>query len=185
MAKGIEQSRERILKFSSALISCYSEKDDYSRLCEESESLLTFLRLYPAFSAFLESPSVNNQKKEKFTRELIRLFAFQQKYLPSTILLLIQFELINHLVLFLETLIDKLEYLLSLKYIKVHSSDNLSSDQKSKLEKTLIARFGENIKLDYVLSSEMIVGIKLEYDDAVMECSLSKKLSDIKKQFLR
>ncbi|AFO51866.1 F0F1 ATP synthase subunit delta [Candidatus Mycoplasma haematolamae str. Purdue] len=177
-------SREKITRFATALVDCYSEREDFLRLFEESESLALFLQKFPEFESFLNAPLESYSKKEKFLKELLRMFAFHQRYLPSTILLLLKYELIGSLSLFLKQLMSRLEWVLSYKYIKVWSAEELSEENKKRLIESLEVKFGSRIKVEYKLSKEMIVGLKLEYDDYQIECSLAKKLQDIRLKLL-
>lgn len=177
-----EKERAKAVRFVGALISCYDTKADYVRLLDETSSLLSFFRSYPEFGSFLSSPLFPQEQKEKFLKELIRLFAFKQSYLSSTLLLLVQFYLIKYLTTFLESLIFKLELQLNQKSVKVFSSQKLTKTKQNKLEKGLRQKFGKEISIEYLISSEMIAGIKVEYDDTILECSLSKKLADIREK---
>ncbi|AHC40023.1 ATP synthase F1 subunit delta [Mycoplasma ovis str. Michigan] len=176
------KEREKIIKFSTALLSCYSTRLDFVRLLDETNVLLSFFKSYPEFLTYLASPLFTKDHKERFLKELIRLFAFKQRYLASTILLLIQFYLIKYLSFFLENLIYRLELQLNQKNVKVYSSHKLTKTKQDKLEASLRKKFGKAVSVEYLISSEMIAGIKVEYDDTILECSLSKKLANIKEK---
>ncbi|AFN64902.1 ATP synthase subunit delta [Mycoplasma wenyonii str. Massachusetts] len=176
------KEREKVIKFTSALMSCYSQRVDFLVLLDETNSLLAFLKAYPEFTAFLSSPMLENEKKEKFLQELIRLFAFKQTYLSSTLLLLLQFYLIKYLSFFLENLVYKLELELNKKNIKVYSSHKLNQANQDRLENSLREKYGGELTIEYLISSEMIAGIRVECDDTILECSLAKQLANIKEK---
>ncbi|AGX89015.1 F0F1 ATP synthase subunit delta [Mycoplasma parvum] len=174
--------REKVLKFSVALMSCYSKEKDYRLLLDESRNLLSFLIQFPDFEVFLSSPRVDDKKKELFVKELIRLFSFKQKYLYSTIDLLFKSGLIRYLSLFLEKLISQLEWELEKVYIRIFSSKKLSIVQMRKLKKILELKFGKALKLETFIDPSLIAGIRLEHEDSVFDFSLAKKIDNMRKK---
>ncbi|ADX98044.1 ATP synthase F1 subunit delta [Mycoplasma suis] len=176
------REREKIFRFVKALVACYSTKKDFSLLLDETKSLLEFFKKFPEFEIFLTSPNIQTEKRKKFLFELIRLFSFQQRYLPSTIDLIFRHELIKHIVLFLEQLIESVERELEQVHVKITSSKQLSDAQLKKLIEGLEIKFGKSIRVETSIDTSLIAGIRMEYEDSILDCSLARKMDTIKKE---
>jgi F-type H+-transporting ATPase subunit delta len=156
-------------------------KDDRA-LDDWSENLVQVVEAMAEDSvkALINSPDLSQKKK---TEVFISLFEGEiSKKTASFIQVLGQANRLNLLPSILEGFRSLVAIERNEKSVVVASSYNLEEDQMNKIKEALQKRTGATINLTTAIDKTLIGGIKISYEDQVIDLSLKNKLEALKAQ---
>lgn len=170
--------QEIINEYSEALFALAAEKGETEVFSESLTLLKELLSENKEYTEFLFCPSLPLSERLSAIDE-----AFGSNF-PEEILSLIKILTENGRIRELPLLIDEFFSLKrdfeNTKTVKVTSSVALSDGQKEKLIKNLEKKYQAKIHAVYEVDETLIGGIKIAFDDILIDGSIRKRLKDLK-----
>ena len=170
--------QEIINEYSEALFAVAKEKGETEIFSENLTLLKELLSDNKEYTEFLFCPSLPLSERISSIDE-----AFSDK-MPEEIISLIKILTENGRIRELPLLIDEFFSLKrdfeNTKTVKVTSSVALSDEQKEKLIKNLEKKYKAKIHAEYEVDETLIGGIKIAFEDILIDGSIEKRLKDLK-----
>ncbi len=168
-----EISREYATALFTLALECNREKEIYASLKNVKE----ILESNSEYVEFLSSPSI--PKKER-SSSLLEVIEGEEEYVCSFTALLCEHGFIKE---FSSCVREYEEMFLALEKITVAtvtSAVELTDAEKASLKEKLEQRTGNTVRLVTKTDKSLIAGIKIEYDGAVIDGTLKRRLYEVK-----
>lgn len=169
-------------RYAEALFQLGEEKATLESLVEELLVVREVFQTNNKLYTFLKHPRINNEQKKQFLKEV---FQGLQADVVNTIQLLVE----RHRVEITPSIIDHFIQLVNdakgIAEATVYSVRKLSDTEKEALEKNLAKRFNKQaIKLENIVDSSIIGGLKIRLGNTIFDGSLSGKLRRIERNIV-
>ncbi len=170
-------------RYAKTLIELASGINKLDRVKEDVESFSAISRENKDFRNFLRSPILQKDKKVQIIKSL-----FEKSYDDLTmkfLLLLINKNREKYLLEVAEEFILQYKNIMNITSVKLTSATELSDDTLEKISKKLkTSKFvDETVEIEVKIDPELIGGFVIEFDDKVIDTSISNKLNTFKKEF--
>ena len=170
--------QEIINEYSEALFAVAKEKDEAEVFSESLSFLKELITENSEYTEFLFCTALPLSERLSAIDE-----AFEGK-MPEEILSCLKILTENGRIRELPLLIDEFFSLKrdfeNTKTVKVASSVALSNEQKDKLIKNLEKKYQAKIHAEYMVDESLIGGIKITFEDILIDGSIEKRLKDLK-----
>ncbi len=164
--------------FAEALFMLAVEKDCLKEFKSDLDKVKAVFSENPDYSLLLSSPDISNEKRAElidaaFSSEI-------DEYIINFLKVLCKYNkigLLEETVKIFSELKKQAENRVS---AKVYSAVPLSDEQIEKLKDKLTAKLGSKVKIKTAIDPDIIGGIKIQFEDKIIDGSIKKQLKDIK-----
>ncbi|MDR2461961.1 MAG: ATP synthase F1 subunit delta [Mycoplasmataceae bacterium] len=174
--------KENIINFVDLLLE-YSDKNNSAlEYIEFSKMLINLTKINKLFNIFLNNFSFSNDiKKDKIKKIFSGII---NNEFISIILTIIDFNCIDSLEEILNNFIEKCNTKNDITSVKIISAFPLESIQVKKICSTLEKKYKKKFIASNLINNEIIGGIKIVFNDIVIDTTFSNKINLIKKTII-
>jgi len=170
------------IRYARALMTAL-EPDQYQRVRDDFEEIVTLCRENPDLPAFLNNPFVDDKDKSEIAATFAERIGFDQKLL-NFLLVLIREDRLNYIEDIFFSFDKMIKAVRKKIEAEVESAIELSSDQLEKIKTTLRDRFGKEVELKTRLDSRILAGIRIRIGDKIIDSTITNNLQLLKQSII-
>jgi len=170
------------IRYARSLIEQAKEKDKLTEVYDDMKFLLKTCKNNPDFVALLDSPVIEEHKKNQIIEAVI---AGRVNELTATFIKLLGSKSReSNLPEIVSAYIDQYNELKDIHKVRLTTAAKLSDELKeSFINKIKTSNNISNIELETVIDEKLIGGFVLEMDGKLLDASILRDLKDVRKQF--
>ncbi|GGJ91890.1 ATP synthase subunit delta [Lentibacillus kapialis] len=169
-------------RYAEALFQIGDEKGKMDQLAEELDVLKSIFVENEQLVSFLEHPRIDNDTKKQFIDDVFQAFSNE---VVTTLDLLNKRHRIGNLPAIIDHFTHMVNDAKGIAEATVYTVRELSDSEKEQLENTFAKRFNKQaIKLNTVVDSSIIGGLKLRIGNTIYDGTISGKLKRIKRNIV-
>jgi F-type H+-transporting ATPase subunit delta len=170
------------IRYAKSLVDLAKEKDQLTEVYEDMKFLEKICQNNPDFIALLDSPIIEEHKKNKIIEAII---AGKVSALTDTFIKLLGSKSReSNLPEIVSAFIDQYNELKGIHKVRLTTATKLSEELKeSFIDKIKISNNISNIEMETIVDEKLIGGFVLEMDGKLLDASILRDLKDVRKQF--
>lgn len=177
-------SQERIAKvYAQALLQLSQENKETDAIEEEFSGVVSMFQAEASLWQFFLSPLVKTDDKEKTLVKALKT-AVSATFLQF-VGLLVRKNRFSQLFEIYEQFKLELDVLKNRGFLRIVSSEPLSTAEKTKIVDSITKKFGKELRIQEQIDSSLIGGFRLYVDDYLVDASIRHKLDQIEENLLQ
>ncbi|MFS0783852.1 F0F1 ATP synthase subunit delta [Bacillus sp. 1P06AnD] len=169
-------------RYGAALFELAKEKGALDSIIEEARIVKEVFSSNQEFLSFLSNPKITMEQKKQLLNEA---FSTTSQEMRNTLSLMLDTHRTAEIALMAEHVVELVNEEKSVAEAEVYTTRPLTDAERESISTVFAAKVGKkSLKIDNIVNSELLGGIKLRIGNRIFDGSISGKLERLEKQLL-